>query len=142
MTPRAHRLILGLLVLGIYASSYARLAPVTCFLDPISMRSVEPLLSQRLLRGALRTPLSRRSMTTRMSQFHTQKIYLRQNHTGRKANRLAGHNSQVRPLPNVCGSFGGFECMVLELVGLSAPHAHHDRCRYVESTIPIMALCG
>ena len=49
---------------------------------------------------------------------------------GRKANRLAGHNSQVRPLPNVCGSFGGFECMVLELVGLRAPHAHHDRCRY------------
>ena len=46
---------------------------------------------------------------------------------GRKADRLAGHNSQVRPLPNVSGSFGGFECMVLELVGLSASHAVHDR---------------
>ena len=48
----------------------------------------------------------------------------------RKSDHGARHNSQVRPLPNICGSFGGFECMVLELVGLSAPHAHHDRCRY------------
>ena len=46
---------------------------------------------------------------------------------GRKADRLAGHNSQVRPLPNIRGSFGGFECMVLELVGLSPAHAHDDR---------------
>ena len=51
---------------------------------------------------------------------------------GRIADRLAGRNSQVRPLPYVCGSFGGSECMVLELVGLSLPHALHDRCRHVK----------
>ena len=49
--------------------------------------------------------------------------------------RIADHgarrNSQVRPLPNICGSFGGFECMVLEIVGLSSPHAQYDRCGYV-----------
>ena len=42
----------------------------------------------------------------------------------------ATRNSQVRPLPNIYGSSGGFECMVLELVGLSLPHAHHDRCHH------------
>ena len=48
----------------------------------------------------------------------------------RKSGHGAGHNSQVGPLPNIFGSLGEFECVVLELVGLSQPHAHHDRCRY------------
>ena len=52
----------------------------------------------------------------------------------RKADHGAGRNSQVRPLPSGCGSLGGFECMVLELVGLSLPHAHHDRCRHDVNT--------
>ena len=48
----------------------------------------------------------------------------------RKSDHGTRHNSQVRPLPNMCGSSGGFECMVLELVGLSPAHAHDDRSRY------------
>ena len=43
------------------------------------------------------------------------------------ADHSTRHNRQVRPLPNICGRFGGFECMVLELVGLSPAHAHDDR---------------
>ena len=48
----------------------------------------------------------------------------------RKADHGARRNSQVRPLPNVCGSFGGFECIIAELSRLSASHAQHDRSRY------------
>ena len=54
----------------------------------------------------------------------------------RKSGHGAGHSSQVRPLPNICGSFAGFECMVLEIVGLSLPHAHHERCHHAFSSEP------
>ena len=59
-----------------------------------------------------------------------QLLYVTMREHGRIADHSARRNNQVRPLPNVCGSFGGFECMVLELVGLSPAHAHDDRSRY------------
>ena len=61
-----------------------------------------------------------------------QLLYVTTRAYGRIAGHTARHNSQVRPLPNIFGSFGGFECMIAELSRLSASHAHHDRSRYVE----------
>ena len=70
-----------------------------------------------------------------------QLLYVTIRSYGRKADSSARHNSQVRPLPNACGSFEGFECMVLELVGLSRPHARHDRCRYEGAISNLRQLC-